>query len=123
MDEHGECFGGYFKDPAFEHDFSGAYELSGKRHIRLLYELPYPCVVIQAAAKLLCPRRQESVREVRELCEWTRTIHAKGTGELLPLAEVRRDGPTGDEYGKPVATLAALCARTIAATRTNEEPM
>jgi hypothetical protein len=69
MDEHGECFGGFWKsnEPEIR---DNAYTLSGENNCKKLYELPYSHKLKLWTVNYGCRTRLESVRYSNFLCHW-----------------------------------------------------
>lgn len=70
QDEHGECYGGFWKYPKGSYEYENAYDLTRKKNGEKLYELPYPKEFLLHTIKLGCNNRQESVRWSNYICEW-----------------------------------------------------
>lgn len=69
MDEHGECFGGFWDsdDPQIKRN---AFDLTIKKNMELLWQLPFPTRFLLKTIEIGCPRRQESVRDSNYLGVW-----------------------------------------------------
>jgi len=72
MDEHGECYGGYWKCPEDSEERKNAYDLTHSKNGECLWNLPYPKHFILNTIKIGCGNRMESVRYSNFLCEWMR---------------------------------------------------
>jgi hypothetical protein len=72
MDEHGECFGGYWDYPEGSLVRQNALWLTMNRNGRLLYKLPYSKQFLIASIDYGCERRLECVRYSNFLGEWIR---------------------------------------------------
>jgi len=72
MDEHGECYGGYYNYSKGSYERENAYTLSGKRNLEKLCELPYPKAAIIETIFIGCRNRMESVRYSNFMCEWAK---------------------------------------------------
>lgn len=81
MDEHGECFGGFWQsdDPEIKEN---AYNLSHENNCRKLYELPFSSKIKFWSVKFGCSRRQESVRWTNFWCEWIKRKILQMSGEI-----------------------------------------
>lgn len=76
MDEHGECFGGYWKssNPQTQEN---AYELSRLRNREMLWRLPYPRKFLIETVRLGCKTRCESVRHSNHFGVWLQRMREK----------------------------------------------
>lgn len=72
MDEHGECYGGFWKYPEGSYERTNAYTLSRETNREKLWELPYPKSFVLKTIEFGCSNRQESVRFSNFICEWAR---------------------------------------------------
>lgn len=62
MDEHGECYGGFWNAEEGSYEKENAYTLSQQANIYALKALPFPREFIKWTIELGCSNRQESVR-------------------------------------------------------------
>ncbi len=69
MDEHGECFGGFWNYPEGSYERENAGKLSYQKNIKCLWNLPWPKHFIIYTVKRGCNDRMESVRYSNEFCE------------------------------------------------------
>ena len=93
MQPDGTSFGG-----AWLTDKSNAWDLTRLQNFACLAELQFPRRTILYAIDFLCPRRCESVIQVKEWLEWIRQ-HVKAT-EQIDLALVQHDMQELDEFAK-----------------------
>lgn len=78
QDEHGECYGGYWKYPEDSEEYENAYDLSREKNLKLLSELTVSlCYEDNLSYKFLqwtvdygCSNRLESVRYSANLAYW-----------------------------------------------------
>lgn len=70
QDEHGECFGGFWKYPDNSDEKEHAYELSIDKNKRLLWKLPYPKRFLIETINIGCNNRYESVKYSNYLGYW-----------------------------------------------------
>lgn len=79
MDLEGESYGGYYKFPEGSYEKENAYQLSGKKSIEKLLQLPYPRELIKWIINYGCRTRCECYRFVKNVCIWfdkmIRTVH------------------------------------------------
>ena len=76
QDEHGECFGGFWKYPEGSYEKKNAYTLSRDANGKALYKLPYSHALIFETIEYGCGNRQESVRYSNFMCEYVKRIIA-----------------------------------------------
>lgn len=74
QDEHGECFGGFWKYPDGSYEKENAYRLSREANGKALFKLPYSHSLIFETIKIGCGNRYESVRYSNFLCEYVKKI-------------------------------------------------
>jgi len=85
QDEHGNCFGGYWKFPDGSYEKAQAFSMCQRKSILELFKLPYPAKVIFKTIEIGCNNRQESVRYTNLLCEWVLRKHNLCLKDKLPL--------------------------------------
>lgn len=72
MDEHGECFAGFWEYPDGSHEKENASGLTRDKNGECLWLLPYPKKFVLETILLGCNNRQECVKYSNFLCEWMR---------------------------------------------------
>jgi hypothetical protein len=70
MDEHGECFGGFWQYPEGSLERENAFELTGNKNGRCLWKLPFPKYFLIKTIEIGCGNREESVRYSNHLGVW-----------------------------------------------------
>jgi hypothetical protein len=74
QDEHGECFGGFWKYPEGSHEKENAWYLSRKANGNALFKLPYSHSLIFETIEYGCGTRQESVAFSNFMCEYVKRM-------------------------------------------------
>ncbi len=72
MDEHGECYGGFWKYPDGTEEKSNAWNLSREANGVALFRLPYSHALIFETISYGCNTRQECVRFSNFMCEYVK---------------------------------------------------
>ncbi len=96
MDENGESYGGpFYTAPEGSEERENAYDLTRKRNVDFLVGLPYPQhFIVYIACVVGCNSRQECVRYVNFVCEWTRRkMLAMAQSDNTNLESVQRPTP------------------------------
>ena len=70
MDDHGECFGGFWREPEGSYERKNASRLSHAHNLDALCSLPFPHRVKWETVDIGCRNRFESVRYTNFLCTW-----------------------------------------------------
>ncbi len=77
MDEHGVCFGGFYAYPDGSYEKENAWELTGLRNCKKMWELPFPKRALLMTMKLGCDQREESVADSNSMCVYLQRKRAQ----------------------------------------------